>query len=862
MIVLGAGVSVLALSMSLVEIEGKALHGARPRMHYAMDLQAAPSAVVASEGAGEASRDALEQAPPRRNINPYDRDVAITVPLTFNRRPLGELSVLLTADDRFLVDAPSFLTLISPLLTAEGQAELAVRLAGLDRFPSEELNAAGITLEYDPEQLAVLVLRIDPSRRALESLFEGGQREPAGLPPEDFSAYLSTNLLLERRSSGGGIGTPGVLLNGAIRYKSLVFETDVQGREDFVTGAYEFDRRYARLVYDEPEDFRRWYLGDVEPEIRGRQGFVNIGGVGVDRRRSRFDSFRNSVLSNARRLVLQQDSTVRVFRNGVMFEEFRLDAGQYDLSQLPLTIGSNNVELEIQNQAGQLERVSYSAYLDPIDLDPGDYEYGAYFGVTSQGTFGSPDYDDGELAFTGFWRKAFFDRPAIGVGLQVSESVQAGFAQTQLVLGNGGQVQLDAAGSNSDAGAGYAFAVGYNQFISRGAVTDAWSVTADYTSEKYATLGNIFPQNPVAWNLTASYARSFSPDFSVTSSASYQVSRGELFSNAYSLNATANYRISPKWSAQFGVEYIDSGSRFTGSRREGAGILFSLVWQPRYDRRADARYSSARNSGSLSYRQASDGRVGSVGYGISSSYSDGPASISGQADYVGNRFDASIAHTSFGRNFGDVTDEQLTTLRVGTAIAMAGGKVAVGRPIFDSFAILYPHKSLEGREVIVGDSFEGGDYNAASGAIGPALTGTLTSYVNQQVRYDVKDVPVGYDIGDGVLRVRPTYRSGYAVEVGSAAFVSALGRLVGNNNLPVALVSGRVTAVDVPEAEPQLFFTNTVGRFAIQALQPGQKYRVELFTSPATEFEFTVPTDNKGLLDLEVVTVPLDIVGE
>lgn len=862
MIGMGAGVSILALSMGLVQAGDKSIVCDRNGTYYVQDTPAAPPVPLGSgRSAGELS-EVPEPETPRRNINPYDRDVAITVPLTFNRRPLGELPVLLTADDRFLVDGPGFLLLISPLLTAEGQAELAARLAGVDRFPSEELNAAGITLEYDPEQLAVLVLRIDPSRRALESLFDSGQREPAGSPPDDFSAYLSTNLLLERRSSGGGIGTPGILLNGAIRYKSLVLEADVQGREDFVTGAYEFERRYARLVYDQPEEFRRWYLGDVEPEIRGRQGFVNLGGVGVDRRRSRFDSFRNSVLSNARRLVLQQDSTVRVFRNGVLFEEFRLDAGQYDLSQLPLTIGSNNVELEIQNQAGQLERVAYSAYLDPIDLDPGDYEYGAYFGVTSQGTFGAPDYDGGELAFTGFWRKAFFDRPAIGVGLQASKSVQAGFVQTQLVLPNGAQVQFDAAGSNSDSGAGYAFAVGYNQFVSRGAVSDAWSITADFTSDKYATLGNVFPQNPIAWNLTASYARSFTPDFSVTSSASYQVSRGTSFGNAYSLNATANYRITPEWSAQFGVEYLDSGRRFAGSRREGAGILFSLVWQPRYDRRADVRYSSARNSGSVSYRQASDGRVGSVGYGISSSYSDGPAQISGQADYVGNRFDASVVHSSFGRSFGNVTDEQLTTLRVGTSIAMAGGKVAVGRPIFDSFAILFPHESLDDRQVIVGDSFEGGDYNAASGALGPALTGVLTSYVNQQVRYDVKDVPVGYDIGEGVERVRPTYRSGYAFEVGSGAFVSALGRLVGNNDRPVALVSGRVTAVDAPEAEPQLFFTNSIGRFAIQALEPGRTYRVELFTSPATEFEFTVNPDNEGLLDLKVVSVPLDIVGD
>ncbi|MCY1463814.1 hypothetical protein D9M71_817630 [compost metagenome] len=123
-------------------------------------------------------------------------------------------------------------------------------------------------------------------------------------------------------------------------------------------------------------------------------------------------------------------------------------------------------------------------------------------------------------------------------------------------------------------------------------------------------------------------------------------------------------------------------------------------------------------------------------------------------------------------------------------------------------------------------------------------------------------MPAGYDIGEGIARVRPTYRSGYAIEVGSAAFVSALGRLHGNAGRPLALVSGRVRPVDQPDAKPELFFTNSVGRFAVQKLEPGKRYRVELFTSPAVGFEFTVPADNTGLLDLETIAVPVDVRDE
>src|SRR5690606_31936422 len=132
------------------------------------------------------------------------------------------------------------------------------------------------------------------------------------------------------------------------RYKRLVLEADFNGKEDPGAGDYEVERNYARFVYDEPEQFRRWYAGDLEPTTRGRQGYADMGGIGVSRERRRFDALRPGVLSGDRRLVLRKDSTVRVMRNGALVREFRLDAGQYDVSSLPLQTGTNDVSIEIR----------------------------------------------------------------------------------------------------------------------------------------------------------------------------------------------------------------------------------------------------------------------------------------------------------------------------------------------------------------------------------------------------------------------------------------------------------------------------------------------------------------------------------
>ena len=816
----------------------------------------APAAVPAPTQAAE--------PPARPNINPYERDIALTVPLFFNRRVLGELDVLLTRDDRFNVNSASFISLIKPLLTPDAGAELVASLAGVDAFFPEEINSAGIELEYDPEQLAVLVLRIAPERRTVESLFEAGRPEDPAQAPEPFSAYMNTNMVLLRRGLTGEINRPGVFLNGAVRYKNLVFEADVQGQDNPFQDEYTVDRRYARLVYDQPEAYRRWTFGDLDPETRGRQGFGELGGIGVVRQKRRFEPFRNNILAGNRELILREASTVRVLRNGVFVREFRLEPGQYDVGNLPLDAGTNDIQLEIVNGSGVRESLNYRAYLDPIDLEPGDYDYGAYLGVTSNLGFGSPDYSDGDLAFTGFYRKAFLNKPAIGIGLQASERVQNLTAQAQFLLSNAGRIQADAAVSHSDSGAGYAFAVGYDFLIDAGSSADSLSAIIDFTSPDYATLGDGFAQNPISWTVTANYSRQLSEQLFANFGTSYRVSRSSFLSDSYSVFASLNYRVTRAWTFQVGAEFTETGTRNSnfGLNRDGVGVVMALVWQPASGRRFDSRYSSATDSASVRYQDTTSNRAGSFGYSLASTYDDGSGSVSGQVDYVASRFDATLSHSAFGRDFSSITEEQVTSLRLGSSIATTGRKVAVGRTIQDSFAIVYGHPSLKGAPVIVGQSFEGGQYQARSGALGPALGNSLTSYVNQSVRYDALNAPLGYNIGEGVVRVRPTYRSGYAIEVGSGAFVSALGRLVGNRNMPVALYSGRVTVVGDSTAEPQLFFTNSVGRFAMQGLEPGKAYRVDVFSSPATSFEIVVPADNDGLLDLGAVNVPVEVPKE
>lgn len=815
-----------------------------------------PSPATPAAAAGAPVAAAPSAPPARPDVNPFNRDLDITVPLTFNRRVLGELPVRLTRDDRYVIESKGFIALIGAVLNESGREKIKSALAGREGFQGDDVASTGIELAYDPTALSVLVLRIDASLRNVENLFEPvGRDDEEGAPPNAFTAYLNSSLSLLRPESTGEVQKPGVYLNGAIRYRRLVLEADFDGQEDLGLGEYKVERNYARFVYDEPEQFRRWYVGDLEPETRGRQGYVDMGGIGVSRERRRFDALRPGVLSGDRRLLLRRDSTVRVMRNGALVREFRLDAGQYDVSSLPLQTGTNDVSIEIRDDSGEVQQVNYAAYLDPIDLAPGDFEYGAFLGMTSSLSVGSPDYSDGDLAFTGFFRKAFYTRPAIGVGLQASEKVQAITAQQQYLLPNAARVQIDVAASNSDTvGSGYGLSALYDMYIDRGTTVDGLSVQAEYVSEALASLGNADAFNDSEWIFSGQYSRMFNERVFGSLDASYRMSRTDL-GDSYRFATTANYRVTRTTSVQAGVDY----TKFPGnSDRDGAGVTLALIWQPTYDKRLDVRYGSAANAGSASFIKSGDGRVGSIGYSALATYDDGPSSISGSVDYTSNRFEGAISHTAFGQSVDSITDEQVTQLRLSSSLAYAGGRMAIGRPISDSFALVYPHKNLKGRKVIVGDSLESGRYVANSGALGPASANYFSSYVNQTLRYDVVDAPQGYDIGEGIKRLKPTYRSGYSVRVGTDAFVSALGVLAAENGKPVPLTSGRIRDAN-GEGDAEPFFTNSVGRFAAQKLTPGHKYRVELYTTPAVGFEFTVPADNEGLLDLGRISIPVAV---
>src|SRR3546814_19442139 len=92
----------------------------------------------------------------RPDINPYDRDIEMTVPLTFQSSSLGDIPMLLTADDRFLIESATFLRLMQQVLNEDAHAGLSSTLVPLPHSGPVLLGHTGVSLSQPPQHLAAV----------------------------------------------------------------------------------------------------------------------------------------------------------------------------------------------------------------------------------------------------------------------------------------------------------------------------------------------------------------------------------------------------------------------------------------------------------------------------------------------------------------------------------------------------------------------------------------------------------------------------------------------------------------------------------------------------------------------------------
>jgi outer membrane usher protein len=691
----------------------------------------------------------------------------------------------------------------------------------------------GISIRYDPQALQVMLEVAATSRasRAVALSDDRGRGPVSYVAPADVSAYLNIRGSLDwvEQGTDQGLSAPVTFLDGAIRAGGVVLESEANWQAG--AAGPDFQRRGTRFVYDDRHNLVRWTGGDLQTLARGFQAAPEIAGLSVSRFYSLLDPQTIIRPRGSRSFQLERRSTVEVRVNDQLVRRLELDPGTFDLRDFPFTQGANDVRLTITDDSGRTQSFDFNIFLDQSQLASGLSEFGLYAGALAPLGRTGPVYGN-DLAFSGFYRRGLNDRLTLGANAQADGNGWMGGLETVVATPIGSFGGFASASHVNGIGSGWATIATFQRTITRSSDrADALSLSFEARSRDFAPIGTRLPSNPYSYIAGISYNSAISDAVYAGLDARYSKGRA-LEPDVGSLRATGGLRITPDLSFTGDLTYERDG------RGNRLTAFLSLTF--RLDRASSLRgdYDSRFNRTRLTYQTYHGTGTGAYNLSADVERSDIGAGASATGIYYANRVELGFSHFgSFDRDLGGSTGQR-TSLRFGTSLAMADGTFSVGRPIQDAFAVVRAHPSLRGEDILIDAS--GKTSTANTGALGSAVQPSLSSYSERNLQVTAPDAPLGANLGEGSFRLLPPYRGGYRLTVGSDYMVSVVGRLLGANGEPIALIAGSAVEEAHPEREPVPLFTNSTGRFGATGLAPG-RWRITLTDTDKTSFDLVIP---------------------
>lgn len=811
----------------------------------------------------KASEQQFTTAAYTQRINPLNRVMEIEAPIREDKFLLGNVLIRISTLDAISIQKQRLVELLKPLVRSEVLVTLEATPDSDGYIALTDLVARGFTLSFD-SGLVELKLALTVEQRSVGNLSVSNQRSsvvPENLSrPALLSGYVNIRTGIDYTSEdffqNGETGNPRLDLQSATQWQGTVLENQIM-----ISDGDGITRNGTRFIYDIPENILRVTVGDVNPLRTTMQGGSDLLGMTIEKSYQKLQPGFNIHPTGTSSFRLERPSTVEVMKNGAIIQRLSLRPGDYNMSDLPITTGSNDITLVITDDVGQKRTLNFTVFSGQALLAPGVSEWAISGGITSQ--IGSQEADLENFysklhyafdipAITSFYRRGLTSDITSEVHFQADPNViMSGvntFFQTKI-----GYFALGAAGSNvTDYGTGFSATMGYDiASTSNSDYRRGIRLGADYRSNNFMTIGTVEPDNSTAFQLAATYYQDL--PWAITSSFSTNYAFGrDSDGDHYGVDMTfaRSFNRSLNTGLTFGYDKTANDTPASRAERDGFSAMLHFAYRPDDNSSIDGSYDTRDARAQLAYHTQAENSVGNWNWQAEidrqhASGEDGNYGLNGSINYSGNRFEGSASHYATMVGIDGNAVEQRSSLTSGTAIAFADGAFALGRPITNSFAIVEPHKNLSSSRIAIGAQSRN---SATSDIFGPALVSDLSPYTTTHLPVDTADLPPGYDVGTGSFDVFAHYKSGYRLTVGSDYTVSAIGTLVDDSGTPVALATGE--AYEVGEGRHQVqIFTNRAGRFGAQGLRPG-RWEVKIATSPSAHYVIDVPKDANGILQL------------
>ena len=793
-------------------------------------------------------------------LNPTGRDIELHASLRLGARDVGTVLLRIEADDSLSLDADGIRVLLADYISPELLSPLAELAVG-GRLTPMMFERAGLALHFDPGtfELSLEITR----QQLLRSVVSLRPRTETVVyrPPASVSGYINLFAGITHRQIKTAEGKEAQTsqshqLEAILRAYNTVLELRSRFERKEQDDSGHFYRDGIKLIYDFSDASTRLTAGDFRNAGGALQDSVDILGVSLNRDFQVIPT-RNIKPTAGRQFYLARSADVDVLIGGVLMQRLSLPSGSYDLQDIPLTSGRNDIELVIRDDAGVVERLAFSVLTGQSLLAEGEFDYEVAAGIAARRGAGHIDYD--KQAVLASARARYGLAPWLTVGASIQGRQEARQLGGELLMATEfGTLEFSAAASRvKQLGSGYAVMLGFDSFIVQGSALESrLALRGEYLSANFggiavtgvpAPVASSGPAiiNDVAGRATLSYSQRLGDSLRGSVGVGYSRRRGPK-ERRFSLSAGLSGRLGSTpatWNVQLSAQRSDR-------QDDEFDAFFNISWPLSRQARLQGSYELPSGTSSLRYRYAKNtGRSGGVtAYLETSREPHQELGIEGGVDYLANRFRMALEHDNRRSELDNDWRSDNSKLRFETSLAFADGQVALGRTVGDSFAIVSRHPSLDDSPVRIGPDRWG--ELVRSDGLGPLLVPELGSYLSRTLNYDIDNLPLGYDLGDGLFTLAPPYGAGYSLQIGSDATITLVGKLLDEaTGEPLGLVAGEAVLLVAPEQPPIQFFSNRKGRFAVTGMRPG-RYELHLTTTPKRIYQLTVEQDESAFVDV------------
>lgn len=780
--------------------------------------------------------------------------MTFSLPLEINGREIGSLPVSLDGAEVNAVSLTSLKSILGPRVSdVVWQALLAKHIkndAADAMVPLTSIAEQGIDLIFSS---AKLILTVDISPEAFgQSNVDFGEEFNLFIPSKsgNFSWLNSINFThnqswqADSSDNFSSVDWLGQINIGGANGFNMVTANYLEVADN-ETNMF---RGEWKAFYDNPSAPFRLSVGDVLSGASsgsvGHLSNMSLGGLSIKSDYAELQPERTIGPNNSQELILNESAAIDVSINGQVIFSGRQEAGRYNLSNLPMANGANDIVVNITYLSGRTERLIFSQFYNNNLLNEGMINYGATVGVPSIFTDEGIEYLD-SWAVTGFAEYGVSSWLTLGGNSAVAKYGQV--LGTTATLGTdwgnlSGRLSFSNL-ENTGAGNILSFTFEKSSLSSKKDNTYNFRLGIDFADSFTTTIWDADTVVTSYDRYLAHYVWLFNEHWDATLSGDY--SKEALGDE----NTNATFKLSYKtgnWTFGSGVNYQES-EQYNDADIE---YFFTFDWRNTNINSGinfSANYDSVNNHASLDLNRTGQDRVGSVGYRVQAEYEDNRDSQTAQLTYTANRV---RLEGEVERNKTRSSDASYSaSIRGNTAIGIVDGKVGWGRATDGPFMVTHLHPSLSGQEAQLGTGQQE-DYKAAANRVIGGLLPLDVAYSQNIIDVNVPNAPVGYDWGESRIIISPGATTGHFLMIGSDNAYTAKGVLKDANGDPISYLQGQI----VSDKSQLSFFTNKAGRFYVQGIGPG-KYTVIIADDKYESLSIVIEQADSHLIELGTLNI-------